>query len=192
MFINNLKHLAFYTLFVRVCETAEFSPYGNLLATSGVDVVQLYSPATLAHKADLGLDPCGPVAFHPDWRSLVTFGAFSHAQRWPLSASAHDPHSWRIGAPESLVHRTGVSSMLQNAALEPQHFGRHAAFSREGRVLALADARYNRILIADSALAEPPRVFAPFPAIVRVAVSPDGQWIAAGAHFRVKHTGVFR
>jgi WD40 repeat protein len=198
-------------------EAAEFSPDGNWLATAGAEGVHLYSADQYRLEADLGLDACGPVAFHPDSGSLVTFGTFSHQQRWPIRLvdrtdgsdnldsdtlrSRAEPGAtdetglaagtWRIGPPQPLTDDTDLVSLRLHLPLAPQHFGRQVAISRNGRLLATMNVRSGQLLIADAESAAPPRPFSPFFAIRRVAISPDAQWVAAAGDYVFRHVGVF-
>lgn len=176
-------------------ETADFSPDGNWLITAGHEGVHLYDADSLTLQADLGLDPCGPVGFHPDQRSLLTYGQFSHIQRWPLEKSVEKQTAsatWRIGPPQPVTERSDIVSLTNGLPLAPQHFGRQVAFSRNSQVFATMNVRNDgHLLVGDSESAAPPRTFKPFTGIRRVAVSADGQWIAAAGH-SPRHTGLFR
>lgn len=176
----------------RIAEAAEFSADGRWLVSGGAGGVHLYSTQSWQEVADLKMDTCGPVAWHPDGRGLATFGIFSQAQLWPIGPLPDRPDQWQIGPPRALTERTDLDNLAEGKPLAPHHFGRHVAFSRDGRVLAIADARRNQIWMGDAGGERPPQVFAPFAAVRRVALSPQGEWIAASAHLGVRHTGVFR
>jgi tetratricopeptide (TPR) repeat protein len=59
--------------------------------------------------------------------------------------------------------------------------GRHAAFSRDGGVLAVLNNDQAVVQLADPAGSKPLRELARMPDVDRVAVSPDGRWVAAAA-----------
>ncbi len=77
---------------------AEFDPAGRWLAVAGFGGVQLLDTDTLQTRAELGLDPCGPPAFRPDGKELITFGLFSQAQCWPIEPDGTGRPT-RIGPP---------------------------------------------------------------------------------------------
>lgn len=155
-------------------EAAAFSPDGRWLALSGRRGVGLYNSHDWKRAADFGLEHCGPVAFEPSGKSLVTMGIFTQACRWPIE---DDGDRLKIGPPRALF----FDQMPDFAAtrLAPQHQGREVAFDAQGR-LAVADYRHSRVLTA--AVAEPPlKEFAQLFNVGRLAVSNDGRWMAGAA-----------
>jgi WD40 repeat protein len=156
--------------------TAEFSPDGRWLAASSAGGVELFAGDTLAPVANLGLDECGPPAFRPDGGELLTFGRFSHVQRWPLAAG--NPARLGPARPYPLDFQSKLLGALVEA---PQHAGRHAAWSRNGKTLAIVDYRNHRLLVADGTNPDAaPRELTKFFNAQLVAVSPDGAYVACG------------
>ena len=147
-------------------DAAEFSPDGRLLVRTGLRGVRLFDAHTLQLVADLGLDHCGPAAFHPRGKLMTTFGYFSYAWNWPVTDNS-------VGPPVEVV--PGATTPLR---LAPQHGGRHAAWSANGQRLALADHRHNKVLLWDAATGAV-RDFISVPNPIQVALSADGTWIAA-------------
>jgi WD40 repeat protein len=155
-----------YRQILETAHAAEFSPDGRWLGVSGLRGVRLFDAGTLELAADLGLDECGPSAFHPHGKSVSTFGYFSQVWDWPLSDTA-------IGPPQPVV--PGAFSMFR---LQPQHQGRHAAWSGDGRWLAFADFRNDKVILWDAS-SNTTREFSPVIKPIQVAVSPNGEWLAA-------------
>ncbi len=161
-------------------ECAEFSPDGNWLSTSYSGGVSVYDARTLYFRGSLGLDEAGCVAFDPLGKELVTFGIFSFAWRWPLQSQNSERTHFRLGAPSPLKFGP-PKALLDQFALEPQHRGRHASWSRDGRWLALADYRHDKIWLTERDAQTGPKEFAEFWQVNRVALSPNGQWLAAAS-----------
>lgn len=160
-------------------EAIEYSPDGALVAASGPLGVRCFEPQELHFRADLGLDWCGPVGFHPEGREFVTFGTFSNPWRWPLlPPDAHRPH-WQLGAPRRAwsLWTAGFADAL---TLQPQHRGRHAVWSGDGKFIVAADFRNNKVLRVDAAPGAAPGTVGKLDSAYRVAVSPDSAWIAGG------------
>ena len=168
-----------YTSIRMPVDAADFSPDGNWLAMAHSRGVWLYSAQLLTLKGELALDHCGPVAFHPDGKSLLTFGIFSHLWNWSLSPPQAGEQAWQLGPPQPVLPRLLKRELF---GTEAQRTGRHAAWSRDGRVLAIADYRYDQVFVTDSKAEAPPRKVAELLSVARVAVSPDGRWIAGASH----------
>jgi WD40 repeat protein/tetratricopeptide (TPR) repeat protein len=150
--------------------SADFSPDGRLLATSG-DAVRLWEVDTGRELAHLESSDCGDVLFHPDGQSVITAGKWG-LYRWPIRPDPdRGEDAIRVGPPELLRESEDVNS----AAWLPDH-----------RTLAFSDNAGARVWLIDSSH--------PHPAWSRaaaldagdnhflcsVAVSPDGRWLAAG------------
>jgi serine/threonine protein kinase/WD40 repeat protein len=166
LIVYQIQKSSLYRQVLAVSDAAEFSSDGRWLGVSGVGGARLYDAATLELVADLGLDHSGPVAFHPGGNYLTTFGYFSQAWTWPLTKNT-------LGPPRPVVPRSTFS-----LGLRPQHQGRHAVWSRDGRWLAVADFRDDKILLWD-ATSNSAREFVSARKPVQVAMSPDGQFLAA-------------
>ncbi len=169
------------SIHVDCVDSVEFSPDGRLLGLGGTRGAQLLDAATLLSRANLQMDACGAVAFHPDGRELMTFGRFSHLWRWPLKSTGQ---AVEVGPAQSLVPRT-LLQIAGLAALEPHHEGKHAAWSLDGKILAVADYRNGSVCVADARKSQPIRVLGALVNAGRVAVSPDGAFVAgAGVSMR--------
>ena len=95
----------------------EFSPDGRFLAVGGKAGARLLDAVSLRPVAQFGLDPCGPPAFEPNGRELLTYGLFTQALRWPIAASATKT-SVQIGPPR-VVWPSSLSSTTLGAASTP-------------------------------------------------------------------------
>lgn len=154
----------------RTAEYVSVSSDGRLLAISGAHGVDMCAADSLTRLGTLGMDQCGPVAFEPNGASLVTFGIFSQACRWPVREDAKGRH---VGPPQPILSERFPD--FENGPLTPQHQGRHAVFGADG-ALALADYRNGQVLLAKGN--EPPTKFASAVNVGQLALSPDGRSIA--------------
>jgi serine/threonine protein kinase/WD40 repeat protein len=161
-------------------EMAEFSPDGNWLGLSSDDGTSIYDARTLNYVEILNRDASGPIAFDPLGKEHITFGMFSHAWRWPVESLMADRTHFRIGPPSAIRLNSG-SKQWGQIGLEPHHWGRHAAWSRDGRLLALADYRHHKIWLKERGDKTELKEFAELWNADRVALSPDGKWLAAAA-----------
>jgi serine/threonine protein kinase/WD40 repeat protein/Tfp pilus assembly protein PilF len=153
----------------RAALSLDFSPKGGLLATAGEDGVHLWDLFSAREVADLHLDHCETAAFHPKGQSLVTYGKASGLLLWPLRdvLQGHTP-SWQLGPPQML--RRGLI-----------HSWQRACWSADGRVLAVADNRNHTAFLLNPERPAARQVLGKFPNLATIALSPDGQWAAAGA-----------
>lgn len=159
-------------------DAATYSSDGQLLCLAGNQGVAVHEARSLALLGDLQLDRTGPVLFLPDGKEFVTFGLFSHAWRWPISADQVGRS--RLGPPLPVSLSAGIG-LLKGFALEPHHYGRHLASRRDGRVLAIADYRGERIWLWERDRTAEPRIFASFPSAHRIDLAPDGSLLAAAS-----------
>ncbi|HKB39174.1 MAG TPA: protein kinase, partial [Gemmataceae bacterium] len=153
-------------------QDAAFSPDGRLLAVATPLGVPLYEADTGRALAVVPAGNCGCVLFHPDGRSLVTYGERG-LFRWPVQPDPqHGPDALRVGPPQFLSPTTPGSTSWK-CAWVPGH-----------RQLAMTDNPNARVLLIDafSPNARPPLIL---PAgqnhrMTSIAISPDGRWAAAG------------
>jgi len=153
-----------------LAEGVDFSPDGRWLITGGHHGARLWHAETLRELAYFGLDTCGPASFHPSGREVVTFGVFSQAWRWPLQRTDSYTLRWQLGPARRIIPRDAPGFIHEWSYL-PQHHGRHAAWSRDGKLLAMADYRNGRVLLTESDNGSAPKVFANLLNAGRVAIS---------------------
>lgn len=164
----------------RAVYTAEFSPDSRWLALSELHGVSFYDAQTLDLLGDLDIDGSGRVTFDPNGRDFVTYGLFSQTWRWPIERLDAKPEHFRFGPPAPLPI-TKIRTLTDWLGLQAQHMSKHSAWSGDGRILAVASCRYEEILVWDRDRNRAPEFFAKHPRVDRVAVSPDGKWLAVGA-----------
>jgi tetratricopeptide (TPR) repeat protein len=154
--------------------TADISSDGRLVATGDGDGVCLWEAETGRAVASLKAGFCNTVLFHPDGRSLISFGSWG-LYRWPVRP---DPErgadAIRVGPPE-LLSETSDREIGSQAAWLPGH-----------RTLAQIDNANARVLLIDASHPHPAWSRAPVldsrgnRRMRTVSVSPDGRWLAAG------------
>jgi WD40 repeat protein len=142
---------------------AHFSPDGTLLATTGGGGARVWDVAAGRDVADLPTGACSGVVFTPDGGALFTRTA-AGLTRWPVRAGAG---ALRVGPPERLA-RLPFSGHPET--LVPADGGKLAANLRaEGTVLVLRPDDPARAV----------RLRGHKNSTNRLAVSPDGRWVAA-------------
>jgi WD40 repeat protein/Tfp pilus assembly protein PilF len=146
--------------------TLDFSRDGRLLATAGDDGVHLWDVVSGREVADLRLDHCETAAFHPSGQSLVTYGKASSLRLWPLRADAQ-------GALLSCPPQELAGTLI--------HSWQRACWSRDGRWLGVVDERNDTAYVLNLEKPAERRELGSFQEIGTIALSPDGQWAAAGA-----------
>jgi serine/threonine protein kinase/WD40 repeat protein len=159
-----------------------FSPDGRWIATGGMHGARILPIDDLTSPVSLGLDTCGPPAFHPVTSELITFGQFSQLWRWPMTPSDSVANQWQIGPPEPIT-TIGSSEAPSLNLFQPQHEGRHVAFSKDGTKLVIANNRKDVTELHLMESGQPLRRIGDLQAVQRVAVSPDGKW-AVGSSLR--------
>jgi WD40 repeat protein len=110
-------------------------------------------------------------------RTSVTF---SPDGRWLIAGLQHEYRLWRAGRwqePPRVIPRDGAG-----------FWEGHAAFTRDGRLLALARTQTEIQLIDPETFEEVARLLAPdLRGIVRMRFSPDGRWLAVATSIRDLH-----
>jgi serine/threonine protein kinase/WD40 repeat protein len=137
----------------------------GVLVSAGGSGVRLELPDRSGTPAFLAMPGTKGVAVAPDGSCLITSGA-TGLLRWPVRRP--DPDSLRVGPPEPVGPIAGVPT------------GR-VRLGRDGRSLAVVlDEEDGRVLVFDLETRTSPIVLAGHPNMERVAISPDGNWIATG------------
>jgi serine/threonine protein kinase/WD40 repeat protein len=148
--------------------SVDFSADGRLLASASHDGVRIWeSTGNCRELAHLVIGDTSAAWFvHGDAPGLITSTerALFH---WPLAVEFKAGISeLRLGPPRTVIALDG-----------PAH---HAiGLSRDGHWLALADPSKNGAVLLDLKSGGRQAQFGPLPRIERVAVSPDGKWLAA-------------
>jgi serine/threonine protein kinase/WD40 repeat protein len=154
--------------------TAQFSPDGRILAAAGNDGIRLWDCTA---DAEIALLPTGPASFsalfHPGGGSLIT-STERGLHRWPIKPDPAIPAGWQIGPPESL----GVSNRTE-----------HACLSADGQTLAVADRIHGQAFICDLQT-KAKQVLGGHRTIDRIAISPDGRWVASASRFGEGEPGI--
>lgn len=147
----------------------------RLLATSENSGARLWDVVTGTQRAHLEMGITHPVLFHPDGRAIVTHG-LQGTHRWPVQVVS-DPSEERvqIGPPELLPIVLPSKEGSSDAKWMPGH-----------GALAVNDRTKSRILIYDltqpnAAAVETAELKSQHDNVISISVSPDGQWLAAGA-----------
>jgi WD40 repeat protein len=150
--------------------SVDFRADGRLLATAGRDAV-CWDAASGHEVARLPAGPDVAATFRPLGDELVTFGRETGLLRWPTGtvrggASAGS----RFGPPKLLKARDG-------------DVDDRACWSADGRLLAVVDGPTGEVVILDGDSGAERHRLRPGPTSltrVRVALSPEGRWAAAG------------
>ncbi|MBX9652807.1 protein kinase [bacterium] len=161
-----------YQQLLRSAESATLSPDGAIIAISGDEGVQLYATDPLTLWKDLELDACGPVTFDASGSTLITFGVFSGPQLWPI----HRGEKWSIGPPRKISIPPPMGT--PTIGLQPQHGGRHATFSKDGRNMSIVDMRNDRVLSLDRTDSSI-KTIGSLARVSRAVLSFDGHFVAA-------------
>jgi WD40 repeat protein/tetratricopeptide (TPR) repeat protein len=164
-----------FTTWRRAAVTVDFGLDGRLLAAAGADGVGLWDVQAARPVGDLRLDYCETAAFQPKGHCLVTDGKTSGLRVWPLRSDPPErPTVLHVGPPQVIPVEI------------PQHFRPRACWSQDGRWLAALNNRpsgdrvflFNAHQLADVRTLE--EVQGPSRRAETIALSPDGQWVAAG------------
>jgi eukaryotic-like serine/threonine-protein kinase len=146
----------------------DISPDNRLLLSCGPDGARLWDAATSEQVAILyeGRQPQGfnsAVMFHPDGTSVLT-SMKDGVYRWPIKRFREEGRLHvSIGPPRQVSDLRGEGS---------------ACLDRTGRNLAMIRGEEAYVIALDQA-SQPVRL-AGHPDMTRIAISPDGQWVATG------------
>jgi serine/threonine protein kinase/WD40 repeat protein/Tfp pilus assembly protein PilF len=136
----------------------DFSPDGRLLASISEDGLRLWDFTASQEIAFLPLGQTHSVFFHPSDGSLITSGDRG-LFRWPIAAGI------QVGPPQLL----GEPGGMWEACLDP-----------DGRKLAVVQRNEGRGLVLDLDKQAEKVLLGNHPNIARIAISPDGRWVATG------------
>jgi WD40 repeat protein len=144
----------------------DFSPDGRLMASASDDGVRLWDVAAAREVARLPTEGSRSAIFHPDGKSLITSGP-TGLYRWRIEP---DPTAAtggiRISPPQVLVPLTGLL---------------YACLSRDGQTLAVVQEHAGQAYVLDPENPSQRVLLQGQPGLDRIAISPNGRWIATGA-----------
>lgn len=152
----------------------DFSPDGQLFASTGSDGVRLWSVAEAREVAQLTLGPTETALFDPRGTSIITCGR-SPLRHWPIQRGSS---GGQLKESDRLADfQIGPSCLLMVPADPSIH---SACWSKDGHRLAVVDGRKNVALVLD---VEKPaeRTVLEHPRVLSVALSPDGIWAATSS-----------
>jgi serine/threonine protein kinase/WD40 repeat protein/tetratricopeptide (TPR) repeat protein len=138
-------------------------PDGRLLAVGMESGVGLWDLPSGREVAFLPIGYTETIAFDPSG-SLLTYG-YAGLHRWPITTEAGSSAGLTIGPPQLL--------------LSVPSWDRRIGLSRDGRVLAAAIGEGAVVMHADRGYR--PLSLGPHSDVRRIAVSPDGRFVATGA-----------
>jgi serine/threonine protein kinase/WD40 repeat protein len=146
----------------------EFSADGGILAAGNDDQVRFWDGCSGKNIGSYLLKKSDTQIFHPDGKSMIFIDRKNGVSVLPLERIA-DPASrtYRFGKPRQLCDRAGF---------------REAALSLDGRHLAVTQESNGLSCVFD--LQNPdakPIVLGPHPRVDRIAISPDGHWVATAS-----------
>jgi WD40 repeat protein len=146
----------------------DFSTDGRILAAGNDDHVGFWDALTGKEIGSFPVDRCDTHIFQPDGRGLIVIERVGG-----VSARALE----RSGDGASIAYRLGMPRRLFDM---PEL--REGALSRDGRHLAVTREQEGESLVID--LQNPsakPVVLQPHPEVDRIAISPDGRWVATAS-----------
>jgi WD40 repeat protein len=150
--------------------SVDFRSDGLVLATAGLDAV-CWDPAAGHEVARLSAGPDVAATFRPKGDELVTFGPETGLLRWPTGAAPG-------GA--SAASRLGPRHIVKSREKDKDE---RACWSADGRLLAVVDGATGEVVVLDGDSGAERHRLRPGPTLptsVRVALSPEGRWAAAG------------
>jgi serine/threonine-protein kinase len=148
-------------------EMLHFSADGGLLASAADDGVRLWEVPGGREVAHLNAGQHEAALFHPDGTRLYTFGR-TGLRCWPVRRD-RGPGSLRVGPPEMLGASAGRGWF-------------RGGQDGDGRLIAAAERLddRSRLLVFPAKRPAERTVLGDNFNVVRIAVSPDGRWVAAG------------
>lgn len=148
----------------------DFSPEGRLLASASGDGVRLWDVASRQEAAFLNAGHHEAVVFHPDGTRLYTFGR-TGLRCWPIRPDSRGAGSLRIGPPEVLGSPREQGGWFRGAR------------SADGSLIASGDhlnGDHDRLFLFSPERPTERAVLDNRSKFARIALSPDGRWVAAG------------
>jgi serine/threonine protein kinase/WD40 repeat protein/Tfp pilus assembly protein PilF len=151
--------------------SADFSLGSRLLAWAGNDGIHFWDLGTNRDVAFLNVGQTSHLLFDPVDGSLLTAGRRG-VERWPVKPAPHEgpevggPLRLRIGPPR-LLHPPGQLEQLD--------------LSADGRRLVVSDRGRAQAFVLDPR-GRAKKLVLQQPGLARVAISPDGCWVATGTY----------
>jgi eukaryotic-like serine/threonine-protein kinase len=146
----------------------DFSADGRILAAGTDDHVSFWDAFSGKEIGSFLLDKCDSHIFHPDGQSVIVIDRLAGVSQRALERRGDaDSFVYRLGKPRHLFHVPGL---------------REGALSGDGRHLAVTQEADGEAFVID--LQNPsskPVVLKPHPLVDRIAISPDGRWVATAS-----------
>src|SRR5262249_39996375 len=160
----------------RGTQSLHVSPDGRLLASGGGSNINFFdfpsgkdcsSAPTGMYIRNSDSPNCSTALFHPDGKSLLTWGSLGGIQRWPVGVDAKAPDNWHIGPPTNVGVLPPGSGTAGRMALTP-----------DGRTLIATLDWGGSARILDLEGKRDPISLPPARGALDVAISPDATWAA--------------
>jgi serine/threonine protein kinase/WD40 repeat protein len=146
----------------------EFSADGSILVAGNDDQLRFWDGFSGKEIGSLSLKNSDTQIFHPDGQSMIVVDRSVGVSMLPLERVGESASgSYKLGSLRRLFDMSGL---------------RESALSRDGRHLALTHESEGESFILD--LQDPsakPVVLRPHPFVNRIAISPDGRWVATAS-----------
>jgi serine/threonine protein kinase/WD40 repeat protein len=146
----------------------DFSADGRILAAGTDNQVRFWDALSGKEIGSVLIDRCDTHIFHPDGRSVIVIDRSSGVSLRGLERSGTPPSFvYRLGQPRRLFDMAGL---------------REGDLSLDGRHLAVTHEGEGKSFVFD--LQNPsakPVVLQPHPLVDRIAISPDGRWVATAS-----------